>query len=104
MKAMHEVEQRLTDTLNAGINQHNGIKWSFEAKVLYTKFDPDGNPQVTEASFTSQNAIATDPADIHRQVPVAFHKMYGASQEFESQGSGWSLEEIVKLTAHAVAY
>ena len=42
--------------------------------------------------------------DINEYLAMIMRDIFARSQEFEAQGSGWSLEEIINLQLHIVTY
>ena len=104
LKSMKELEEQIKDTLQSDTNQHRGIKWSVASTVCYVKTSVDGEVQTNDMTFRTSNAIATSHSDIDRQIPEAFQDLYRQSQDFQDEGSGWSLDRVGSFTVQTVAY
>lgn len=102
--ALHELEQQILDELNRQVVLLNGIKWNIAILVRFTKLDSEGNVLETEATFVSdiQRLFAGD--ERQPQIAGAFQTVFRQSEEFEANGSGWTLDQVIHLDVHSVVY
>ena len=101
---MNELEFHVTDLLEHEREQHLGIKWYMAITAEYSKLNADGEQITTEQVFRSATAAAVNNNDIVNQLAAAMQEIYRHSQEFQAEGSGWSLDRVLSLTVHTVAY
>ena len=72
--------------------------------VQYSKLGPDGDVITSEVVFRSRTEAVTNADDITNDLAVAYQEIFRQSQEFEQQGSGWSLDEVKHAAVKTVAY
>ena len=104
MPALNELQQQVRDVLRQHRQEHQGIKWYMALNVRYVKIGEDGERMTTEPLFRSDTVAAVNDQDIEQQLAVAQQQIFARSQEFLAEGSGWTLDEVVALTIHTVAY
>ena len=102
--ALNELQQQIRDILVQHRQEHNGIKWYIALNTRYVKIDDDGERLTTEPVFRSETAAAVNDQDIDEQLAEAMLSIHRQSQEFLTEGSGWSLDDILALTISTVAY
>ena len=104
LHSMNELEHNVTDLLIRERALHQGIKWYMALTVKYFKVDAAGDQLTSEQVFRSSTAAAVNDHDIIEQLAEAMQEVYKHSQEFQAQGSGWTLDQVLSLTVHTVAY
>ena len=104
LSSMKELEQEVTDLLRNEREKHRGIKWYMALTCEYSKLSVDGERQISEQVFRSRTFAAVSDDDIMEQLAMAMQDIFQHSQEFQAEGSGWSLERVLLLTVHTVAY
>ena len=102
--ALNELQQQIRDILVQHRQEHNGIKWHIAMNTRYVKIDENGERLTTEPLFRSEAVAAVNDQDIEEQLAEAMLAIHRQSQEFLAEGSGWSLDKILGLTIHTVAY
>ena len=101
---MNELEPQVIELLQHEIVQHQGIKWYMALTIEYSKLTTDGGQITTEQVFRSATVIAVNQDDITTDLAAAMQDIFRQAQEFQAEGSGWSLERVISLTVHTVAY
>ena len=81
-----------------------GIKWYIALTAEYSKQNLEGAVVTTQQVFRSSTQAAVNNNDIIEDLAAAMREIYVHSQEFQAQGSGWSLDRVVSLAVHTVAY
>lgn len=71
--------------------------------VKFTKQDADGQVISTNPPFNSNVYISTNQR-VDEQLAEAFQKIHNSFQQFQREGSGWTLDKILKLEMKIVAY
>ena len=104
LQSMNELEPQIVNLLQHELTQHHGIKWYMALTAEYSKLNLDGDQITTEQVFRSDTVIATNQGDITDTLATAMQDIYRRSQEFQAEGSGWTLERVISLTVHTVLY
>ena len=104
LQSMNELEHDVTNMLIRERELHQGIKWYMALTVKYFKVDADGEQLTSEQVFRSSTAAAVNDHDIIEQLAEAMQEVYKHSQEFQAEGSGWTLDQVLSLAVHTVAY
>ena len=101
---MNELQDEIRDRLRQHLHDHHGIKWYIAITATYSKLNNEQERISTEQVFRSTTLTAVNEQDIDLQMAQALQEIYAHSQEFEAEGSGWSLDEVVSLVVNTVAY
>ena len=104
LQSMNELEYEVTDLLKQEMERHQGIKWHMELTAEYYKMNQDGERIATEQIFRSDTTIAVNDNDLTNTLTTAMQEIYRRSQEFQAEGSGWTLDRVMSLTVHTVYY
>ena len=104
LMAMHELERDITDRINYDRIRHRGVKWYLSVAAQYSKVRPDGEIVTTEIWFNSTTMISLEASSVEGQVAEVYRHLHSQSQEFQSQGSGWSLDHVINLRLYTIAY
>ena len=101
---LRELESEVLQKLSNRIVHLNGIKWYISLRARYVKIDVERNLLYTDATFTSDVQRTMQGDDLNPQLAQVYQDIFIKSQEFEAQGSGWSLDEIQYLDVHSTIY
>ena len=104
LTSLSSAEPHIENALSRALNAHRGIKWYIALTARYTKRRNDGDWITREQVFSSTSTALTDEGDKTNQIATAFQEVFTHAQSFEAEGSGWSLEEVVKVEVKTVAY
>ena len=99
--ACKELEPPITDYLTAKV-EGNPIKWYAIMKAVFTKPMPNDPTQHETQAIHQASATHTalQPADIHDDIPATFQAIHNGFQEFQRQGSGWTLDHVEHIEVH----
>ena len=78
----------------------NAVKWHMNCGIKFVKYDKDGNKQDTIGFFTSRCVIKFPGEDrdmLNASIDQSYLKMFAACQEFQKEGSGWAVDEVLHL-------
>ena len=78
----------------------NAVKWHMNCGIQFVKYDKDGNKQNTFGFFTSRCVIKLHGEDrdiLNASIDQSYLKMFAACQEFQKEGSGWVVDEVLHL-------
>ena len=73
-------------------------------KVKYSKTNNAGEEVTTEPIFRSKNVATTNHDEVNEQLARAFQQLYKAQEEFQREGSGWNLQEIILFEINTTKY
>ena len=60
--------------------------------------------QNNEAVYAEPTFACTNASQIHEQMAEAFQHLHHSYQNFERDGSGWSIDKILKLEVNSIEY
>ena len=104
--ALKELEPKIVQHLHNKIG--SGIKWYILMHTIYSrviKNDKDELVETTQPVYQSSKTYTTlDSSEITDVIPELFQFIYTKFQEFEREGSGWSLDPIVSVEVHTAVY
>ena len=75
--------------------------------IKFVKYDKEGNEIDTVAFFTSRCVTKLPQEDeetLHLSVDQAYYKMFVDCQEFQREGSGWAIDEVLYLKVMMAKY
>ena len=78
----------------------NTVKWHMNCAIQLVKYGKDGNKQDTTGFFTSRCVIKFPGEDmdmLNASIDQSYLKMFAACQEFQKEGSGWVVDEVLHL-------
>ena len=104
LSALGEAKEETTEELKRKLEEFDAVKWYLTMIVKLTKFDKEGEEIELEASFQSTVEIAFNEEDVKEQYDKGVDIIERKIKEFVSQGSGWSVEEVVRLDLHITPY
>ena len=79
----------------------SGIKWHMSCAIKFVKYDKEGNGIDTVAFFTSRCVTKLrqeDKQTLNLSIDQAYYKMFVDCQEFQREGSGWAIDEVLYLS------
>ena len=94
------IENSLIDRLAS----FKGMKWFMTLHVKFVKYNQSNEAVYAEPTFRSINFTCTNASQIKEQMAEAFQNLHNAYQNFERDGSGWSIDKILKLELNTVEY
>ena len=96
----HEIENYLVEK----VLDKRGIKWSLTATIRFKKCSVGNEEIVSEPSFNSITVIATLCSQLNDQLDSAFNKIYKSFEEYQRDGSGWVMDQVIKLEVKVAQY
>ena len=94
----------LISLLHDTLSSNKGIKWFLTLYVKFVKYNQNNEAVYAEPTFRSVNLQLTNGAEIKEQLAKAHQKIYNSYQNFERDGSGWSIDKILKMEVNTVEY
>ena len=85
----------------------SGIKWYMSCAIKFVKYDKEGNEIDTVAFFTSRCVTKLPQEDeetLNLSIDQAYYKMFVDCQEFQREGSGWAIDEVLYLKVMMAKY
>ena len=78
----------------------NAMKWHINCGIQFVKYNKDGNKQDTVKLSTSRCVIKLPGEDrdmLNASIGQSYLKMFAACKEFQKEGSGWAVDELLHL-------
>ena len=75
-------------------------KWHMSCAIKFVRYDKEGNEIDTVGFFNSicsTTLIYEEKDSVENKVDEGYMKMFNSCQEFQREGSGWVIEEILHL-------
>jgi len=94
----------LWDALLFFVDNHTGIKWFLTFYMKFVKYNDRNETMYAEPTFRSQNMTLTNTANIEEEITSVLRKLHNDYQNFERDGSGWSIDKIVKMDVNTAEY
>ena len=94
----------LISLLHDTLSSNKGIKWFLTLYVKFVKYNQNNEAVYAEPTFRSINLQLTNGAEIKEQLAKAYQNLYNSYQNFERDGSGWSIDKILKMEVNIVEY
>ena len=104
LKMLSNEEENINSNIKEDLLRHKGIKWYLSLKVKYSKTNNAGEEVTTEPIFRSKNVATTNHDEVDEQLARAFQQLYKAQEEFQREGSGWNLQEIILFEINTAKY
>ena len=102
LKFFNDNLQNVENILLGELQHHNGIKWYLTLKVRFQKLDTDGEEMESEPTFRTSPSIVVNESDI--DILAHFAELEKQVLGFLHEGSGWLLDEVIKMDVNVVAY
>ena len=94
------IQAILTDRLT----NVKGVKWFMTLFVKFVKYNQNNEAVYAEPTFRSVSFACTNASQIQEQMAEAFQHLHNSYQNFERDGSGWSIDKILKLEVISIEY
>ena len=94
----------LISLLHDTLSSNKGIKWFLTLYVKFVKYNQNNEAVYAEPTFRSINLTLTNGAEIKEQLAKAYQNLYNSYQNFERDGSDWSIDQILKMEVNTVEY
>ena len=94
------IQAILTDRLT----NVKGVKWFMTLYVKFVKYNQNNEAVYAEPTFRSVSFACTNASQIQEQMAEAFQHLHNSYQNFERDGSGWSIDKILKLVVNSIEY
>ena len=104
LQAFRELEPRIMDTYRERLQQSRNIRGYMSMEVTYSRIGVDGERYETRATFQSRIRVIVNENLLQEDVAAMMREIYEHSQEFEAQGSGWSIQAIENVQLHNTKY
>ena len=85
----------------------SGIKWHMSCAIKFVKYDKEGNERDTVAFFTSRcvrKLPREEEETLNLSIDQEYYKMFVDCQEFQREGSGWAIDEVLYLKLMMAKY
>ena len=103
LKMFSEEERNIKSNIE-DVTLRKGIKWYLAIKMKYVKTNQAGEEVASEPVFRSTNLTTSNKSQINEQLAKAFQQLFTTQQEFQREGSGWNLEEIIEVQINTAEY
>ena len=104
LQAFHELEARILEELRSQLRRHRNIRARLVLEATYSRISVDGERYEIQTAFRSQFRVLTNEEELESEVAEMMKEIYEHSQEFDAQGSGWSLQSIDGIQIYTVQY
>ena len=101
--AFRDVERALVTAMRNLLQQHRNFRGYLTLEATYSRLH-DGEILTHQQLFRSQTLIFSNEDDIEQNLAEMMREIFERSQEFQAQGSGWTLDSVDLITLHAVKY
>ena len=100
-------KEDITKYLKDATKGKSGMKWHMSCAIKFVKYDKEGNEIDTVAFFTSKCVTKLPQEDeetLNLSIDQAYYKMIVDCQEFQREGSGWAIDEVLYLKLMMAKY
>ena len=98
-----ENKKYIRDYLEEKIEEKRGIKWSHTLQVQFTKLQESGHI-ITSIPYFSTEIFISTTSNVDDQIDNSFQQLSNRIEIFEREGSGWTIDQIVKLEIKIAKY
>ena len=99
----NENKKYIRDYLEEKIEEKNGIKWQNTLQVQFTKLQESGQIITSTPYFSTEIFVSTN-SNVDDQIATSFQQLSNRIEMFEREGSGWTIDQIVKLEIKVATY
>ena len=92
-------KERIQTILSDRFLNVKGFKWFMTLFVKLVQYNQNNEAVYAEPTFACTNA-----SQIHKQMAEALQHLHHSYQNFERDGSGWSIDKILKLEVNSIEY
>ena len=104
LQVLAEKEAEITAILDEDLKEKKGLKWYITVKVRFTKENQSGESVSSEPIFRTKMAILLNMAGFEEVLAAAYQDLHKKFQEFQREGSGWNIDQVVELQVHTIDY
>ena len=104
LQAFRQMEPRIIETYREQLQQSRNIRGYMSMEVTYSRIGIDGERHEARAIFQSRIRVIVNEEFLDEDIAAMMREIYEHSQEFEAQGSGWSLQTIENIQLHNTKY
>ena len=97
-------KKRVYKILKKHLKKHKTIKWYLTLNVELAKTDSEGEIKTASPYFTNKCIISLHKSELKKQISNAYEVLYDRFATWMRDGSGWFLEEIIKLLVNVASY
>ena len=97
-------KERIQTILSDRFLNVKGMKWFMTLFVKFVKYNQNNEAVYAEPTFRSVSFACTNESQIQEQMAEAFQHLHNSYQNFERDGSGWSIDRILKLEVNSIEY
>ena len=86
-------------------SKESNIKFFFTVQIRMIKYSPDGTYEETHPHFRSKMKLLLQTHEnLDHDMNESFQKIFTSMEEFISNGSGWQLEEVIRMDVTMTKY
>ena len=97
-------QELIADVLEQALKQKIGIKWFLTLLVKSLKYNENNEAVYAEPTFRSYTAVLSNASQCEEEITSSLRKLHNDYQNFERDGSGWSIDQILKMEVHTTEY
>lgn len=97
-------QQQIEKILSDRLLHVKGMKWFMTLFVKFVKYNQNNEAVYAEPTFRSLSLACTNVSQIKEQMAEAFQHLHNSYQNFERDGSGWSIDKIMKLEVNTIEF
>ena len=97
-------QELIVDILVQALKQKTGIKWFLTLHVKFVKYSENNGVVYAEPTFRSYTAVLSNTSQCEEEIASSLRKLHNDYQNFERDGSGWSIDQILKMEVHTAEY
>ena len=101
--AFQDVEMQLRAAIQRLLQQHRNIRGYITSNVTFSRVN-DGQVIYHQQLFRSRIQVLSNEIDIEDTLAEMMRKIFERSQDFQAQGSGWSLVSVDNIELHMAQY
>ena len=102
--ALQGKKNTIINNLKKQLQKKKGIKWYISVKVRMIIISPDGPDQIAEPHFRSICNTTINIENIEKEYLQAVEKIKTPFLEYQREGSGWQLDEVLYIDVGVVTY
>ena len=104
LETLTEKEEDIANILEEELDEKNGVKWYITVKIRFTKENQAGEQVSSEPVFRSTVETLMNLTGLKEVIADAYQQLHGHFQEFQREGSGWNIDQVLQLQVHTVQY
>ncbi|GBN67380.1 hypothetical protein AVEN_149573-1 [Araneus ventricosus] len=101
---LNNCEKEVSDLIETKARDERGVKFYLNVKIRFVRYITETEKEYTESHFRSKcETCLLDESPVEK-VKNSFEKIKASCEEFEGQGSGWVIDEILFLEVNTCIY